>query len=414
MKQSLLFAPTLRDMPKEAEVISHKILLRGGYIKQIAAGVYTYLPLAYRVIKKIENIIREELDNIGCSELLMPALQPKDLWNESGRYEKYGPELMRLKDRHERDFCLGPTHEEVITSVVRDSVTSYKKLPLALYQIQTKFRDEFRPRFGLMRGREFIMKDLYTFSTTEEDLDEWYQKVRGAYINILDRLELKYRIVRADSGNIGGSSSEEFMILCDIGEDTIVYSDESDFASNTELCNLPEGAPSPDGKGIIKHAKGIEAGHIFKLGTKYSEPMKAMFIDKDGKTKPIIMGCYGIGVSRLLMAILEQHYNEERAVWPKEVSPFDIHVMPLDKVGTSGYEKAFEIYENLKKQGYDVLFDDRQESPGVKFKDGDLIGIRKRIVVGRKIIDGIVEYKDLKTNEVKEVEVDRIYDILNK
>jgi len=414
MKQSLLFAPTLRDMPKEAEVISHKILLRGGYIKQIAAGVYTYLPLAYRVIKKIENIIREELDNIGCSELLMPALQPKDLWNESGRYEKYGPELMRLKDRHERDFCLGPTHEEVITSVVRDSVTSYKKLPLALYQIQTKFRDEFRPRFGLMRGREFIMKDLYTFSTTEEDLDEWYQKVRGAYINILDRLELKYRIVRADSGNIGGSSSEEFMILCDIGEDTIVYSDESDFASNTELCNLPEGAPSPDGKGIIKHAKGIEAGHIFKLGTKYSEPMKAMFIDKDGKTKPIIMGCYGIGVSRLLMAILEQHYNEERAVWPKEVSPFDIHVMPLDKVGTSGYEKAFEIYENLKKQGYDVLFDDRQESPGVKFKDGDLIGIRKRIVVGRKIVDGIVEYKDLKTNEVKEVEVDRIYDILNK
>ncbi len=412
MKQSLLFAPTLRDMPKEAEVISHKILLKGGYIKQIAAGVYTYLPLAYRVIKKIENIIREELDNIGCSELLMPALQPKDLWNESGRYEKYGPELMRLKDRHERDFCLGPTHEEVITSVVRDSVTSYKKLPLALYQIQTKFRDEFRPRFGLMRGREFIMKDLYTFSTTEEDLDEWYQKVRGAYINILNRLELEYRIVRADSGNIGGSSSEEFMILCEIGEDTIVYSDESDFASNTELCDLAEGAPSPDGKGVIKHAKGIEAGHIFKLGTKYSEPMKAMFIDKDGKTKPIIMGCYGIGVSRLLMAILEQHYIDEKAVWPKEVAPFDIHVMPLDKVGTLGYEKALEVYENLKKKGFDVLFDDRQESPGVKFKDGDLIGIAKRIVVGRKAVEGIVEYKNLKTNEVLEIEIDKIYDII--
>ena len=411
MKQSLLFAPTLRDMPKEAEVISHKILLKGGYIKQIAAGVYTYLPLAYRVIKKIENIIREELDNIGCSELLMPALQPKDLWSESGRYEKYGPELMRLKDRHEREFCLGPTHEEVITAVVRDSVTSYKKLPLALYQIQTKFRDEFRPRFGLMRGREFIMKDLYTFSTTEEDLDEWYNKVRGAYINILDRLELNYRIVRADSGNIGGSSSEEFMILCEIGEDTIVYSDESDFASNTELCNLPEGAPSPDGKGIIKHAKGIEAGHIFKLGTKYSDAMKAMFIDKDGKTKPMIMGCYGIGVSRLLMAILEQHYIDDKAIWPKEVRPFDVHVMPLDKVGTEGYEKALEIYTNLKKQGYDVLFDDRQESPGVKFKDGDLIGISNRIVVGRKISEGIVEYKNLATNEVKELTLEDVYNM---
>lgn len=409
MKQSLLFAPTLRDMPKEAEVISHKILLRGGYVKQVAAGIYTYLPLAYRVIKKIENIIREELDAIGCSELLMPALQPKDLWAESGRYEKYGPELMRMKDRHERDFCLGPTHEEVITSVVRDFITSYKKLPVALYQIQTKFRDEFRPRFGLMRGREFIMKDLYTFSATEEDLDEWYQKVRGAYINILDRLELKYRIVSADSGNIGGSSSEEFMILCDIGEDTIVYSDSSDFASNSELCDLPVGAPSPDGKGTIKHAKGIEAGHIFKLGTKYSEPMKATFIDKDGKTKPIIMGCYGIGVSRLLMAILEQHYQDEKAVWPKEVRPFDVHVLPLDKEGTAGYQKAVEIYENLKEKGLDVLFDNRQESPGVKFKDADLIGISNRIIVGRKAVDGIVEVKNLKTNENTECSIEEIY-----
>ena len=408
MKQSLLFAPTLRDMPKEAEVISHKILLRGGYIKQIAAGVYTYLPLAYRVIKKIENIIREELDAIGCSELLMPALQPKDLWSESGRWEKYGAELMRLEDRHERNFCLGPTHEEVITAVVRDFITSYKKLPLALYQIQTKFRDEFRPRFGLMRGREFIMKDLYTFSATEEDLDEWYQKVRGAYINILNRLDLNYRIVRADSGNIGGSSSEEFMILCDIGEDTIVYSDSSEFASNTELCDLPEGAPSPDGKGVIKHAKGIEAGHIFKLGTKYSEPMKATFIDKDGKTKPIIMGCYGIGVSRLLMAVLEQHYIDDKAIWPKEIRPFDVHVLPLDKEGTEGYQKAWDLYCELKKNGYDVLFDNRQESPGVKFKDADLIGITNRIVVGRKASEGIVEYKNIKNNESKEMTFEEV------
>lgn len=411
MKQSLLFAPTLRDMPKEAEVISHKILLRGGYIKQIAAGVYTYLPLAYRVIKKIENIIREELDAIGCSELLMPALQPKDLWDESGRYEKYGAELMRLQDRHERKFCLGPTHEEVITAVVRDYANSYKKLPLALYQIQTKYRDEFRPRFGLMRGREFIMKDLYTFSATEEDLDVWYKKVRGAYINILNRLELNYRIVSADSGNIGGSSSEEFMILCEIGEDTIVYSDTGTFASNSELCNLPEGAPSPDGVGVIKHAKGIEAGHIFKLGTKYSEPMKANFIDKDGKTKPIIMGCYGIGVSRLLMAVLEQHYKDDKAIWPSEIRPFDVHVLPLDKQGTEGYEKAWEIYNNLKKKGYDVLFDDRQESPGVKFKDADLIGINNRVIVGRRASEGIVEFKKLSDDSKAEIEINEIYNM---
>lgn len=411
MKQSLLFAPTLRDMPKEAEVISHKILLRGGYIKQMAAGVYTYLPLGYRVIKKIEDIVRDELNKIGCSELLMPTLQSKDLWVESGRWDNYGKELMRLTDRHDRDFCLGPTHEEVITAVVRDFITSYKKLPLALYQIQTKFRDEFRPRFGLMRGREFIMKDLYTFSATQEDLDEWYLKVRGAYINILNRLDLNFRIVQAESGNIGGKSSEEFMVLCDIGEDTICYSDSSLFASNIEHFDAPDGSPSPDGKGVIRHAKGIEAGHIFKLGTKYSEPMKAMFIDKDGKTKPIIMGCYGIGISRLLMAVLEQHYINDIAIWPKEIRPFDVHIIPLDKEGTDGYEIAKSIEEKLTKKGYDCLFDDRNESPGVKFKDADLIGIGNRIVIGRKASEGIVEYKDLHTGEVIELPIE---EVLNK
>lgn len=411
MKQTLLFAPTLRDMPKEAEAISHKILLRGGYIKQNAAGVYTYLPLGYRVLKKIENIIREELDKIGCSELLMTTLQTKDLWVESGRWEAYGKELMRIKDRHDREFCLGPTHEEVITSIVRDFVTSYKKLPLALYQIQTKFRDEFRPRFGLMRGREFIMKDLYTFSATQEDLDEWYLKVRKAYQNILDRLELHYRIVRADSGAIGGSSSEEFMVLCDIGEDTIVYSDSSDFASNTELFDLKEGDPSPDGIGIIKTAKGIEAGHIFKLGTKYSEPLKATFIDKDGKQKPIIMGCYGIGVSRLLMAVLEQHYKDDKAIWPSEIRPFDVHILPLDKEGTVGYNKALEIYNKLTEKGYDCLFDDRNESAGVKFKDADLIGVRNRIIVGKKASEGIFEYKDLAKDTQEEVDLNKILEM---
>ena len=406
MKQSLLFVPTLREMPKDAEIASHKILLKGGYVKQHAAGVYTYLPLAYKVIKKIETIIREELDKIGCSELLMPALQSKDLWIESGRWEKYGPELMRLKDRHDRDFCLGPTHEEVITDVVRDSVNSYKKLPLALYQIQSKFRDEYRPRFGLMRGREFIMKDLYTFSTSQEDLDEWYLKVRGAYCNIFDRLNLKYRVVSAESGQIGGKTSEEFMVLCDIGEDMICYSDSSSFASNIEHEDYPDGAPSPDGKGIIKHAKGIEVGHIFKLGTKYSEPMGLNFVDVDNTKKPVIMGCYGIGVSRVLMAVLEQNNIDLKVVWPDEITPFKVQVIPFDKKGSEGYEIAMSIHDALEANKVDVLIDDRTESAGVKFNDADLIGAKYLIIVGRRAKEGIVELRNALTGETKEISIE--------
>lgn len=408
MKQSLMFVPTLRDIPKDAEIASHQILLKGGYVKQLAAGIYSYLPLGYKIIKKIENIVREELDKIGCTELLMPALQPKDLWTESGRWNDYGKELMRLKDRHDRDFCLGPTHEEVVTAIGRDTLSSYKKLPVALYQIQTKFRDEFRPRFGLMRGREFIMKDLYTFHVDDADLDLWYNKVRQAYINIFDRLGLHYRIVGADSGQIGGSSSEEFMVLCEIGEDVISYSDQSDFAQNYDLSKLNEGDPSPDGKGIIKHAKGIEVGHIFKLGTKYSDSMNLQFVDVDGKKKPVIMGCYGIGISRLLMAILEQHNYRLRVNWPYEVRPFDVHLIPMAKPGDEGYNKAIELYDTLIAAGYDVLFDDRNESAGVKFNDADLIGCNYRIVVGRKISEGIVEVYDRAKDEVKEVALDAV------
>lgn len=408
MKQSLMFIPTLRDMPKDAEIDSHKILLKGGYIKQHAAGIYTYLPLAYRIIKKIENIVREELDKIDCSELLMSVLQSKDLWVESGRWDVYGKELMRMKDRHDREFCLGPTHEEVITAVVRDQVKSYKNLPLALYQIQTKYRDEFRPRFGLMRGREFIMKDLYTFHTTADDLDVWYGKVRQAYINILDRLDLHYRVVGADNGQIGGKSSEEFMVLCEIGEDLIAYSDQSDFANNVELCHLNEGDPSPDGKGTIKIAKGIEVGHIFKLGTKYSDPMKLNFVDVDGTKKPVIMGCYGMGISRLLMAVLEQHNNNLVVDWPEEITPFKIHIIPMDKVGTFGYEKSMEIYQMLINRGYEVLIDDRGESAGVKFNDADLIGCQYRIIVGRKVNDGIVEVKNMKNNTTADIEIKQL------
>jgi prolyl-tRNA synthetase len=408
MYQSLLFVPTLRETPKEAEVISHQLLLRGGYIRQNAAGIYSYLPLAYRVITKISTVIRDELDRIGCSELLMPAMQPKDIWIESGRWDVYGKELVRLKDRHEREFCLGPTHEEVITTLVREYVNSYKKLPLALYQIQTKFRDEFRPRFGLMRGREFIMKDLYTFHSTEEDLDLWYEKVRVAYRNTLDRLNLHYRAVQADSGQIGGSSSEEFMVLCDIGEDTIAYSDSSSFATNVELANLKEGDPSPDGVGTIKLAKGIEAGHVFKLGTKYSEPMNAMFIDKDQVKKPIIMGCYGMGISRLLMAIIEQNNQGNKVMWPKSTAPFMVHIIPMEKEWSESYQIAETIYQNLINQKIDVLFDNRDERAGVKFGDADLIGSPYRIIVGKKALQGTVEIKQILDDSVLEVQISDI------
>lgn len=408
MLQSLLFVPTLRETPKEAEVISHQLLLRGGYIRQNAAGIYSYLPLAHRVIQKISTIIRDELDSIGCSELLMPAMQPKDIWVESGRWDVYGKELVRLQDRHDREFCLGPTHEEVITTLVREYVNSYKKLPLALYQIQTKFRDEFRPRFGLMRGREFIMKDLYTFHSTNEDLDLWYEKVRVAYRNTLDRLQLHYRPVTANSGQIGGSSSEEFMVLCDIGEDTIAYSDTGTFATNVEVVDLKEGDPSPDGVGTIKLAKGIEAGHVFKLGTKYSEPMNAMFIDKDQVKKPIIMGCYGMGISRLLMAIIEQNNQGTKIVWPKSTAPFMVHVIPLEKEGTESYQKAYDLYQQLLKDKVEVLFDNRDERAGVKFGDADLIGSPYRIIVSKKAVGGIVEVKELATDLVTEVAISEI------
>ena len=407
MKQSMLFVPTLRDNPKDAEISSHRILLKGGYIKQVAAGVYNYLPLGYKIIKNIENIVREEMDRIGASELLMPSLQPKDLWVESGRWDDYGKELIRLSDRHDRDFCLGPTHEEVVTEIIRDYVTSYKKLPLALYQIQTKFRDEYRPRFGIMRGREFIMKDLYTFHADDEDLDKWYLKVRGAYQRIFDRLDLTYRVVGANSGQIGGKSSEEFMVLCDIGEDSIIYSDESEYAVNIELVNLKEGDPSPDGKGYLKIAKGIEVGHIFKLGTKYSDSMKANFIDKDQKSKAIIMGCYGIGISRLLMSVLEQHNYEDHPLWPEEATPFKIHILPLDKIDSSNELIARDLYLHLNEK-YDCLYDDRDERPGVKFKDADLIGIKYRIIAGRKTSDKIFEFINVETNERFEMSMEDI------
>ncbi|MDR9795350.1 proline--tRNA ligase [Aeribacillus pallidus] len=563
MKQRQSFIPTMRENPADAEVKSHQLLLRAGYIRQTASGVYSYLPLAHRVLTKIENIIREEMNRIGAVELLMPALQQAELWQESGRWYSYGSELMRLKDRHERDFALGPTHEEVITSLVKDEIKSYKRLPLTLYQIQTKFRDEKRPRFGLLRGREFIMKDAYSFHATQESLDEVYEQVREAYSRIFTRCGLNFRAVIADSGAMGGKDTHEFMVLSEIGEDTIAYSDSSDYAANIEMapviasyekvdeplmelekketpnkksieevaqffqvpkekliksvlfkvdekfvlvlvrgdhevndvklknlyqasvvelasaeeteqvmgvspgflgpigasdkveivadyavqavvngiCGanendlhyigvnpdrdftvtkyedirfIQEGDPSPDGKGRIKFAKGIEVGHVFKLGTRYSEAMKAEFLDEKGKTNPIIMGCYGIGVSRLLSAVVEQFHDENGIIWPNKLAPFEVHLIPVNMKNEEQVKVAEQIYHDLQAEGYEVLYDDRAERPGVKFADSDLIGIPVRITIGKRAGEGIVEVKERKSGNSIEVSVDQLKEQLAK
>lgn len=555
MKQSQLFIPTLKESPKDAEIISHKMLLRAGYIRQVASGIYAFLPLAKKVLNKIEQIVREEMNAIGAVEIFMPALQPAELWEESGRWHSYGPELMRLSDRHERPFVLGPTHEEVITSLLRNEVRSYKRLPLTMYQIQTKFRDEVRPRFGLLRGREFVMKDAYSFHADEASLDEMYQKMVSAYTKIFTRLGLDFRVVHADSGAIGGDSSHEFMVIADSGEDIIAYSDASDYAANIEkaevvttyvrpdeplqelkkidtgehrtieavsqflniepqrfiksilfvvddefvlalvrgdhevnevklknlfnaqtvelaspeqtkevlgasvgyvgpigakvkivadravqymvnvVCGaneehlhylnanpgrdfqvdqyadlrfIQEGDPSPDGKGTIKFARGIEVGHVFKLGTKYSEAMDATFLDENGKEKPIIMGCYGIGITRLLAAVAEQKADEYGLIWPEEITPYELHIIVVNKKDPLQWEKALELYETLTARGFDVLLDDREERAGVKFADSDLIGIPYRVIVGKRIQDGFIEVKDRRTGESKEIVLEEL------
>ncbi|MFC5603099.1 proline--tRNA ligase [Sporosarcina koreensis] len=551
MKQSRTFIPTMREIPTDADILSHQLLLRAGYIRQHMSGVYSFLPLAKKVIRKIENIIREEMDAIEAVEMFMPTLQPSSLWKETGRWDSYGAELFRLKDRHERQMVLGPTHEEVVTSLIRDEVKSYKKLPLTVYQIQTKFRDEKRPRFGLLRGREFIMKDAYSFHSTVESLEDKYNEMMQAYSNIFSRLGLDFRAVIADGGTIGGEGSHEFMALSDIGEDTIAYSDASSFAANIEMaevkveyaksketlkeivkvdtpgkrtiaevadflnvdpskviktlifkadeklvvvlargdhdineiklkkalqadeinlatedeikemlsckagsigpvklpldlkvyadhgvesivngvcganeddCHLVnvnperdfaidqyvdlrfinEGDPSPDGNGTIRFAKGIELGHVFKLGTTYSGPMKATYLDEYGKAQPYIMGCYGIGVSRILAAVAEQHNDANGLRLPKQLSPYDIHLVTINMKDEAQTKLSEELYHLLKSYRYDILHDDRDERPGVKFTDADLIGLPIRLTIGKRASEGIVEVRFRATGETVE------------
>ncbi|MBU5594994.1 proline--tRNA ligase [Amphibacillus sp. MSJ-3] len=551
MKQSKTLIPTLKETPADADTSSHKWLLRAGYIRQNFSGVYSFLPLGKRVLDKIEAIVREEMDNIGANEVLMPALQSADLWKETERWDKMGEELIRLHDRHGREFVLGPTHEEIVTSLIRDEVKSYKKLPLTLYQIQTKFRDERRPRFGLLRGREFIMKDGYSFHDTDEGLDQGYQEMYQAYCRIFERLGLNFRAVIADSGAMGGKDTHEFMALAEVGEDTIAFSTESDYAANIEtaevldiyevsteeqkplakvetpnqktmqevadflnhsldqgmksllfkvdedyvlvvtrgdhevneiklknhlhakevtlvdeekslelmktgfgslgpigvsdeikvICDLAvrslanascganedgvhyinvnpsrdlpdveyadlrfikEGDRSPDGKGIIKFTEGIEIGQVFKLGKFYAEKLGANYLNQQGKAETVTMGCYGIGISRVMAAIVEQYHDDKGITWPTHLAPYQIHLLVLNHKKAEQRELADQIYQQLTEAGFEVLYDDRDERAGVKFADSDLIGIPYRITVGKKASDGIVECKIRQSNEQDE------------
>lgn len=558
MRVSKMFAPTLREVPAEAEVVSHKLLLRAGFIRKSTGGMYTYLPLAWRVLKKIERIVREEMDRAGSQEILMPIMQPAEIWQESGRWGAYGAEMIRLKDRHDREYCLGPTHEEMVTTLIKGDVRSYRQLPLNVYQIQDKFRDERRPRFGLMRSRDFIMKDAYSFDRDEEGLDVSYRAMYDAYTRVFSRCGLHFRPVEADSGAIGGSGSHEFMVTAESGEAEIVCCSSCDYAANVEkaemapieaaaeeakeieevktpgcktiadvcaflklpveksvkavafksdkgliLCFvrgdhevnevkvintvgavdvdmadesmlaaagtvggymgpvgidgakaivvvdstvmkmhniccganregyhllnvnpgrdftpayvadirlIQEGDPCPHCGAPVKKARGIEVGQVFKLYTKYSEALHAVYLDENGKEKPMVMGCYGIGVSRTMAASIEQNNDKDGIIWPRAIAPYEALVVPVNTKDAASTAKAEEIYNQLLDAGVETVIDDRSERPGVKFKDADLIGYPLRIVVGPKTLkEGQLEIKIRRTGEVRMLPLDSDY-----
>jgi prolyl-tRNA synthetase len=403
MKYSKSGITTIKSAPNDAEIASHILMIRSGMIKKLASGLYTWMPLGLKVLRKIENIIRLEMNRINALEILMPAIQPSELWKESGRWDKYGPELLRIIDRHEREFCFGPTHEEIITDIARKDIKSYKQLPIIYYQIQTKFRDEIRPRFGVMRAREFLMKDAYSFHENEECLNKTYDIVFNAYKNCFNKIGLEYKVVNADNGQIGGSESHEFHVIADNGEDELIFSDSSDYAINAELFSEApkEGDQCPDGSGKVKIRRGIEVGHIFKLGKNYSDSMNASISNKSNKTTKMIMGCYGIGVSRIAAAAIEQSNDDRGIIWPKSISPYEISIISIGySKNTTIKDYADNLYMELKKMNLDVLLDDRDISPGNMFSDADLIGIPNKIIIGKKFIEkNEFEYKDRKLNK---------------
>ena len=403
MKASQLILGTQRENPADAEIISHQLMIRAGLVRQVSSGIYNWLPLGKKILQKVENIIRKEMDVAGGQEILMPMVQPASLWEDSGRIDQYGQELLVFLDRHENKFCLGPTHEEIITDLCKNLLTSYKQLPVTLYQIQTKFRDEIRPRFGVMRSREFLMKDAYSFDLDKDGLDRSYAIMKETYIKIFDNLGLDYRVVKADSGAIGGSDSEEFHVLADSGEDLLAFSDKSEYAINAELLTeLQEGQdpysldgkPSPDGKGLLRLKKGIEVGHIFKLGKKYSQTLNLRIQGENSNIHPE-MGCYGIGASRIVAAAIEQNHDEKGIIWPKALAPFEVAVVEVNpKKKEEISNQCSDIYNLLKENDIEVLWDDREKRPGVKFNDMEVIGTPITVIIGERTLEtGEIEIK---------------------
>ena len=412
---SKLFVPTTRQDPSDAELISHKLMVRSGMIKKTAAGIYNWLPLGYKVLKKVENIVRKNLDGFGGQEILMPMVQPAELWKESLRFDQYGKELLKFKDRSERDFVLGPTHEEIICEIFRSYPISYKDLPINLYQIQTKFRDEIRPRFGVMRCREFLMKDAYSFDIDEKGMEMSYKNMKEAYVSTFDDIGLDYRIVKADAGNIGGDVSEEFHIIADSGEDLLAISDSSDFAANVEVLEYEkdpselDGEPSPDGKGKLIIKRGIEVGHIFQLGQKYSEKMSVSIKDSSGQSIDVFMGCYGIGVSRIVAAAIEQNHDDKGIIWPYAIAPFHVNIICLDPKKDEVLKECESVYQILKDAGHDVILDDRDMRAGQKFTDNEILGIPYSIVIGPKnFSNNNFEFVIRNTNEKLDLSMDGI------
>ncbi len=416
---SKFFVPTTREDPSDADLISHKLMIKSGMIKKTASGIYNWLPLGLIVLRNVEEIVRKNMKASGAQEILMPMVQPAELWKESMRYDQYGRELLKFSDRSDREFVLGPTHEEIICEIFRSYPTSYRDLPMNLYQIQTKFRDEIRPRFGVMRAREFVMKDAYSFDINRKGLEKSYEKMKQAYINIFDELGLDYRIVNADAGNIGGDKSEEFHIIADSGEDLLAISDKSGYAANVEILNYDKdptelkGTPSPDGKGKLIIKRGIEVGHIFQLGQKYSEKMKVVMKNEKGIAENLFMGCYGIGITRIIAAAIEQSNNEGGFVWPKNLAPFEINIICLDPKKREVFDVCQTLYDLLKQNGNTVLFDERELRPGIKFSENELLGIPYSIVVSPSNFNNTkYEFNDRVKNQKSELNIEEIKKVL--
>lgn len=403
---------TYKETPVDAELTSHQLMLRAGLIKKLASGLFSWMPIGLKVLRKIEHIVREEMDRSGAYEVSMPAIQPADLWQETGRWEAYGDLLLKMEDRQGRSFCFGPTHEEVITDIVRNELKTYRQMPVNFYQIQTKFRDEIRPRFGVMRAREFLMKDAYSFHLDQPSLDLEYENMGATYNTIFTRLGLDFRKVRADSGEIGGSLSHEYHVLADSGEDEIGYCDEEDYAANVEMI---EGNTAPNG-GKLSFTRGIEVGHIFQLGDKYSKSMNCTVLNDKGDSIYPLMGCYGIGISRIMASSIEQNHDESGIIWPEPLAPFQIIIVALNKnTEDTTLTKSRKIYHQLKESGYEVLLDDRNERAGVKFADADLLGIPKRLIVSERGLDNqTIELNFRDGKNKSDVPFEQLVDYLEK